>query len=152
MNNVTVSLKVADLVPHSERMLLLDSVTDHDENSLTADGVVRADCPLVRDGAVGAWVGIEYMAQAIAAFEGCRAREQGSAPKVGFLIGSRHYTCSVSSFPVGTAFSVHVAQQWTEGGLGLFLGTLTGENFRADASISVFLPEDASQYLSEATE
>ena len=43
----------------------------------------------VEDGQVPAWVGIEYMAQAIAAWAGCRARAAGKPPQLGFLLGSR---------------------------------------------------------------
>lgn len=135
------------VVPHTDRMLLLDQVLHADENSLIATGCVRADSPFARDGAVGAWVGMEFMAQAVAAFEGCRARDRGDAPKVGFLIGSRHYTCSTPAFAVGTSLRVEISRQYEEGGLGLFNGKLSGTDISADASLSVFQPNDAQQFL-----
>ena len=142
-------LAAALVVPHSSRMLLLDTVLAADENSLTAEARVREDNPFARDGVVGAWVGVEYMAQAIAAFEGCRARERGVGPKVGFLIGSRHYSCTAPGFAVGTVLQVRIVRQFEEGGLGLFDGTLTGDGVTADASISVYQPDDAKQFLLE---
>ena len=137
------------VVPHSARMSLLDTVVRADENSLTAEARVREDSPFARDGVVGAWVGIEYMAQAIAAFEGCRARDRGDAPKVGFLIGSRHYACSVPGFAVGSLLRIEIVRQYEEGGLGLFDGKITGDNISADASLSVYQPDNAQQFLLE---
>lgn len=142
-------LAAAEVVPHSSRMLLIDTVLAADENSLTAEARVRADNPFARDGVVGAWIGVEYMAQAIAAFEGCRARERGAGPKVGFLIGSRHYACSAPGFTVGSLMRVRVVRTFEEGGLGLFDGTLTADGVTADASISVYQPDDAQQFLLE---
>ena len=133
----------AHVVPHSARMLLLDTVVEGDENSLVATARVREDSPFARDGVIGAWVGIEYMAQAIAAFEGCRARERGDAPKVGFLIGSRHYACSAPAFAVGTVLRVEIKREYEEGGLGLFDGTITGDGVTAAASLSVYQPDNA---------
>jgi predicted hotdog family 3-hydroxylacyl-ACP dehydratase len=142
-------LAAADVVPHSSRMLLIDTIIAADENSLTAEGRVRDDNPFLRDGVVGAWVGVEYMAQAIAAFEGCRARARGVGPKVGFLIGSRHYTCTAPSFVVGTNVQIRIVRQFEEGGLGLFDGTLTADGISADASLSVYQPDNAEQFLKE---
>lgn len=146
---MNLPLAAADVVPHSSRMLLLDTILSADATSLTAEARVRDDNPFARDGAVGAWIGVEYMAQAIAAFEGCRAREHGAGPKVGFLIGSRHYSCSAPAFPVGTSLEVRIVRQWEEGGLGLFEGTLRGGAITAEASISVYQPDDARAFLAE---
>lgn len=137
------------VVPHSARMSLLDTVVKADENSLAADARVREDNPFARDGVVGSWVGIEYMAQAIAAFEGCRARDRGAAPKVGFLIGSRDYACSTPAFAVGSSLRIEIVRQYEEGGLGLFDGKIIGEHVTADASLSVYQPENAQQFLME---
>lgn len=140
------------VVPHSDRMLLLDTVEHADENSLVASARVRADSPFVRDGVVGTWIGIEFMAQAIAAFEGCRARERGESPKVGFLIGSRHFSSTSPTFAVGATLRVEIVRQYEEGGLGLFDAKITGDDVTADASISVFQPDDAQQFLLGNTE
>lgn len=143
-------IEAALVVPHSSRMLLIDTVTGADENSLSATARVRSDSPLVHDGVLGSWAVIEYMAQAIAAFEGCRARERGDKPKVGFLIGTRHMTCNVPDIAVGTELQVRIERQYEEGGLGLFDGTVTGHDITASASISVYQPDNAQAFLLEA--
>lgn len=140
-------LAAALVVPHSSRMLLIDTVIDSTETSLTARAVVRGDNPFLHNGAIGAWIGVEYMAQAIAAFEGCRARLRGVGPKVGFLIGSRHFTCTAPVFAVGEQLEIRIDRQWEEGPLGLFEAKLTGPNGGAEATLSVFQPDDAGAFL-----
>ena len=80
-----------DVVPHQAPMVLLDQIIASDDVSLTTEVIVRPELPLVRDGRWPAWIGIELMAQSIAAFAGLKARELGLPPKVGFLLGTRKY-------------------------------------------------------------
>lgn len=143
-------IEAALVVPHSARMMLLDTVMGADENSLTATARVREDSPLAHDGVMGSWAVIEFMAQAIAAFEGCRAHERGDKPKVGFLIGTRHMTCNVPGIAVGTELQVRIERQYEEGGLGLFEGVVSGRDITANASISVYQPDNAQAFLLEA--
>ncbi|WP_307732400.1 hypothetical protein [Massilia sp. MB5] len=79
------------LVPHAGPMALLDRVLEADEESLCAEVAIRADSLFYAEGGVGSWVGIEYMAQAVAAHAGYLARQRGEAVKPGFLLGSRRY-------------------------------------------------------------
>ena len=80
--------RVADLVPHSGRMSLLTSITDHDEDSLSAQVVITQDSMFADSQGVPSWVGLEYMAQAIGAFAGLQERLKGESPKLGFFIGN----------------------------------------------------------------
>ena len=59
-------------------MVLLDHVVAADDESLCAAVQVREDSLFYVDGAVGGWVGLEYMAQAIGAFAGFQARLRGT--------------------------------------------------------------------------
>ncbi len=139
---------VAEVVPHTERMLLLDRVVQYDDESLTAELTIRPDSPFVRAGHVGTWVALEYMAQAIAAFAGCDARTRGEPPKVGFLIGSRHFTCNVPQLPVGATMQVTVVRELQDdSGLGSFSGTVRGDGIAIDATLAVFQPHDVQQFL-----
>ena len=79
-----------DLVPHARPMLLLARVLRHDASS-TACEVELGEQSLFRgeDGRIPCWVGLEYMAQCVAAHAGLEARIHGVAPRVGFVMGSR---------------------------------------------------------------
>lgn len=137
--------EIRDLVPHSGRMLLLDRVVAFDGDSLTAELTIRADAMFARPSGVGAWVGIEYMAQTVAAFAGNEALRRGERVKVGFLVGTRRYACNVSYFPVGATLQILVRRDAAgSGGVGSFLCAITGEGIVAEATVIVIQPENLS--------
>lgn len=144
-----ISLAMADLVPHGGRMRLLDAAIEGDDESLLARVEIRADSLFFDGAGVGGWVGIEYMAQAVAAWAGWRARLAGAAPKVGFLLGSRRYTSERASFVLGECLLVEARRQFqADNGLGYFdcLITIDGAVV-ATAALTVFEPDDALQFL-----
>ncbi len=106
-----------DLVPHSGQMLLLHSVVTHDAEQTVCE-VRVADSTLFRNegGDVPAWVGIEYMAQCIAAHGGLVARTSGKPPQPGMLLGTRRLEINVPTFASNqvlhvSARSVHVGAE-----------------------------------------
>ena len=54
------------------------------------------------------------MAQAIAAHQGLCHREQGGAPRIGYLLGTRAYTCDLPAFPGPSAAEVEAVVQETD--------------------------------------
>jgi len=140
---------IEDVVPHRQDMCLLERIVRWDQDSIEAELVVPAAGLFIEDGGVPAWVGIEYMAQAIAAWAGCRARVAGNPPQLGFLLGSRRYTSRRSSFPSGSVLRVHArCELLGDNGLGMFAcRILAGDEEWAVANVSVFEPADAMAYL-----
>ena len=142
---------MAELLPQSGGMALLDRVLDAGEDYLTAGLTVREDSLFSGpDHTVPAWVGIEYMAQTVAAYAGYQRKRRGQAMQVGFLLGTRFYQCSVGSFVCGTRLSVHV-EKVMEGAndMLVFDCRIEGETITASAMINVFLPQDAQQFLAD---
>ncbi len=140
------------VVPHTGTMVLLDQIDHWDDEQLQASVTVRADAPFVDDKGMPGWVGIELMAQTIAALAGCRARRANQPVKIGFLVGSRRYTCNRAYFPLGVQLQVNVKEIVTgDQGLSVFECSLqaTGANndISASANINVFQPEDPEQFL-----
>ena len=74
---------IEDVVPHRQDMCLLERITQWDQDAIEAELVVPEAGLFVEDDQVPAWVGIEYMAQAIAAWAGCRARAVRQATAAG---------------------------------------------------------------------
>ena len=140
---------IEDVVPHQGPMCLLQRVLQWDEDSIVAELVVPHAGLFVEEGGVPAWVGIEYMAQAIAAWAGCRARRDGHPPGIGFLLGSRRYTCTQPSFPAGIRLQVRArCELMGDNGLGMFACVIEADGVQwAAASVSVFQPADAMAYL-----
>lgn len=144
-----IDLPVADLVPHGGRMRLLDRVLEGDTDSIVAEVTVREDSLFCEGGTVGGWVGIEYMAQAVAAWAGWHARQRGEAPRVGFLLGTRRYQCSRPVFKVGDCLRIEVIRQFSaDNGLGQFDCTLTlGTEQVATAALTVFEPQPGQDVM-----
>ncbi|GAB2497023.1 hotdog family protein [Pseudoxanthomonas sangjuensis] len=140
---------IEQVVPHRGAMRLVDRLLDWDEDRAVVGLTVPVDGPFHEAGGVPAWVGIEYMAQAIAAWAGCQARARGEAPKIGFLLGSRRYVTDIGHFAAGSVLRVEAERElFGDNGLGMFAcRILDGERVLASANVSVFQPADARAYL-----
>lgn len=141
------------LVPHSGRMVLLDRALHADEDNLSAEVRIRETSMLADANGVGAWVGIEYMAQAIAAHAGWLSLQRGEEVKVGFLLGSRKFESRVPHFAQGSVLQVHVHRVLQAGnGLGAFecrIDIEGGMQSAATATVTVYQPGNVNQFLQD---
>lgn len=141
---MTNDFTMADLLPHSGQMILLDRVTFVDDSRLTAQLVVRGDGLLLgKAESVPAWSGIEYMAQAIGAYVGIQAKQAGLPIQLGFLLGTRRYDSNVDSFPVGSSLSVSAEKILQDGQLGVFECRICGDNVDISATLNVYQPPES---------
>lgn len=132
---------IEELLPHAGNMMLLERVLDFDEESMTAEVIVCAD-GLFGDGAdVPAWLGIEYMAQTIAAHTGMMCKLAGKPLNVGFLLGTRRYQCNVAAFKEGDVLTVNVKKLIQDQGLGVFECCIRGEGVAISAKLNVYQPK-----------
>jgi len=143
------AMNIAAVVPHAGRMSLLTKLVVVESESLHAQVLIsEGDLFLDAMGAgsgVGGWVGIEYMAQAVAAWAGS---QQGEA-KIGFLLGSRRYQCRRPAFMPGELLDIFVKREFqADNGLGQFdcRIEIAGETV-ATAQLTVFGPEDPQSFL-----
>lgn len=131
---------IGELMPHSGKMVMLDRIIDYDENSLTAELVVRNDGLMGNEIAVPAWAGIEYMAQTIAAYAGIMAKQRGEPIKLGFLLGTRRYIGNVAEFKVGSALTVSIDKVMQDNHLGVFDCRILGAGIEVKATLNVYQP------------
>ncbi len=147
-------IDIHSLVPHSGAMSLLTRFLEADDETLSAQVSITPETMFCQDGAVGAWVGVEYMAQAVAAHAGWCARQRGEPVRVGFLLGSRKYVCGVASFPVGSRLRIEVRRALQgENGLGAFdcrIEDGAGAEL-ATATITVFQPNNVEEFLQRSS-
>jgi predicted hotdog family 3-hydroxylacyl-ACP dehydratase len=151
MTNIDLSNQqpagVEHLVPHRRTMSLLSRLVEVDADQATAEVDITPVSLFARDHGVPAWVGIEYMAQTIAAWAGARARNAGREPGIGFLLGSRRYSSELPHFAFGHTLRVTARCELIgDNGLGQFACRIsdasTGQAI-AEAMVSVFEPPDA---------
>lgn len=103
-----VTFPVLEMLPLTPPMALLDRSVAMTSETFETEVTIRPDSLFCDGEKVPAWVGIEYMAQSIAAFAGAEALRKNEAVKVGFLLGSREYHCSVPYFMVGATLRIRV--------------------------------------------
>ena len=110
------------ILRHRTPMVFLDDVVESRHEGLTAAVRIRARIPFYEtDRGVPAWVGIEYMAQSIAALAGIRARVAGDKVPLGLIIGCRNYISTTAAFAPGSELWISVEELFAEeNGFGSF--------------------------------
>ena len=142
------------VVPHTGTMVLLDAIDHYTHTQLQASVTIRPNAPFTDDQGMPAWVGIELMAQTIAALAGARSRQAQQPIKIGFLVGSRRYSCNQGYFPLGAHLKVTATELiQADNGLCVFECQLKGTgkhaHIHAEANINVFQPEDPEEFLQQ---
>ncbi len=142
--------QVTDLVPHAGPMVLIDEIVSFEAEGVHARATPRADGLFVASSwpSVPAWLGLEYLAQSIAAWSGFHEREARRSVKPGLLVGTRGFTSSTGQLPVGEQLDV-VAERVVagKGAISVFEGRVEGADVRQTTRIKVVLPEDIGPYL-----
>lgn len=153
MTSAPVFPPIAELLPHRDTMLLLDRVVASDGESLTAalrvpPGAWYSD----EKGNMPAWIGIELMAQAIAAHVALEALSQSKLPKQGVLLGTKAYRSDAPSFPAGAELLIAVHLLFRdESGLGAYDASIALEGKElAAATIKVFEPPNFEAFIQES--
>ncbi len=134
---------VADLLPQTGEMILLDKIEDWDVDFLEAS--VFHNRPHWYNDANGdtpAWVGIEYMAQSIAALAGIKSLLNKEPVRIGFLLGTRKYIAHTPTFKKNTPIAIHVESLFLgEDNLALFDCKISSEKILlAQAQVKAIQP------------
>ncbi len=119
--NIT-HIDISSLLPHDAPMLLLDTAIEADETTVKTKVTIHEGSLFCQGNAVGAWVGLEYMAQTIGVHAGFLAKIHNEPIRIGYLLGTRHYSCSVPDFKVGTTLDILAEREYLmpEEGLGSY--------------------------------
>lgn len=143
---------IAEVVPHSGDMNLLDEMIELDAERIVCTAVIRADGLFNdADGSFPAWAGVELMAQSVAAWAGAHALNEQRPIRLGFLLGTRQYECNVDSFPVGCILRIEAQRAFhDENGMGSFACRIEAPGIEANARLSVFSPPDADLFFNQA--
>jgi predicted hotdog family 3-hydroxylacyl-ACP dehydratase len=134
------AIPIGELLPHGPEMTLLDRLVEHGPQRSVATVTVRESSRFFEGGGVPAWVGIEYMAQTIAAHAGYEARLRGEPPAIGFLLGTRSYRSDIGEFPRGATLWISVEPLMTETRLGAFQCSIATDRVVATAVVNTYQP------------
>ncbi len=134
---------ISELLPHDGDMVLLDRVIEFDQDSMICQTTVRDDGLFGDEHTVPAWLGIEYMAQTVAAHDGMMCKIAGRTINLGFLLGTRRYLSNVDSFSTGLLLTITVKRIMQDQGLGVFDCQVVGDGVDISAKLNVYQPDSA---------
>ena len=141
---------ISELLPHTAPMILLDRVLDVGPETLQSEVTIRSNAPFCDGERVGGWVGIEYMAQTVAALAGWTARQRNLPVRIGFLVGTRQYTSHTPWFRVGDVLRIQVKREIeNDNGVSAVHCRITGPDgeLHAEAMLTVFQPDNLEDFL-----
>lgn len=116
-----ITFEMEEILPHSNGMILIDEVVSFEEESIRCLVKLEDSSKFMNaSGEVRAWVGIEYMAQTIAAWAGIHAKLKHQSVSIGFLLGSRRYSSRVSHFKAGDQLIISACRNYQDKGMAVF--------------------------------
>jgi predicted hotdog family 3-hydroxylacyl-ACP dehydratase len=141
---------IEELLPHRGTMLLLDRLIEFENDSTIAEYAPRGDAWYADvDGRMPSWIGIELMAQTVAAHVCLVKRSAGLMPKHGVLLGTRRYNSSLSSFSTDKTLRIQVTMIFSDiSGLGAYNCSISSDTEElATATLKVFEPDNFQTYI-----
>jgi len=141
---------IAELLPHDGEMVLLSEVVEFTEEVTVCRAVIRADGLFANaDGSTGSWLGLELMAQCIAAHSALVRRSEGQLPRIGFLVSSRRLKFSGNRYHAGQQLRIRSEHIWGKStGMVSVRCTIHDEKsdtLLAEATLNCFVPKDEAE-------
>jgi predicted hotdog family 3-hydroxylacyl-ACP dehydratase len=144
---------IEQVLPHAHPMILLDTLVHFSEEEATCCHLITQQSLLFDTALQGvpSYVGIEYMAQSIAAYANANELANNRPVEMGFLVSSRKYKCDYPVFTIGMLLQVTVKQLYKdESGLSAFDCVIfLNDKEIASARVNVFQPENPTEFLAE---
>ncbi|MDX1281067.1 thioester dehydrase [Shewanella colwelliana] len=147
-------IAVDDVVPHRAPMILIDRLLQHQPDSLTTEVTIGKQSAYYNShtASVPNYVGIEYMAQSIAALAGIEAIARDEPIQVGFLLGTRKLAMNIADYKLDQCYQVSVTRLYQEeSGLAVFDCQISHQDqIVASANVNVFQPQDTQAYIADS--
>jgi predicted hotdog family 3-hydroxylacyl-ACP dehydratase len=130
----------ADLLSHRDSMLLISRILRVDARSSEVEiEIDQYSSFFIAEKGVPGWVGIEYISQAAAVIAGYQGRNRNSSIPQGYLLGTRHYVCSVPFFAAGSCLHVScIEEAFHDNGLGVYHGVIVAGEKLAECRLNIF--------------
>lgn len=144
---------IEDVLPHRGNMLLIDRLIEFNNESAVAECLPRSNTWYAdTQGNMPAWIGIELMAQTIAAHVGVLKRLEGKPQKNGVLVGTRRYKSTTPIFASAVSLQIRVTMTYQDpSGLAAYDCNITCANaILAEATLKVFEPDNFQTFLQES--
>ena len=133
-------------------MILIDQLLEANEQETICEVTITLESMFLEATGVPAFVGIEYMAQSIAAHNGYQHYLANEPIPIGLLLGTRRWETSCQFFELGETLRIHVFHVWGKLELKRFRCTLTSTTTGTQlqhAELHIFKPNTIQSYLEE---
>jgi predicted hotdog family 3-hydroxylacyl-ACP dehydratase len=143
---------IEQLLPHRPPMILLDRLVQTHGATTLCEVTIGPHSMFLQAAGVPAFVGIEYMAQAVAAHGGYRSYLEGEPIVVGLLLGTRRLDTTCQFFELGQTLHIEVSHIWGKHELMRFRCAITNAVSATrlqQAELNVFKPKALQSYLEE---
>lgn len=135
-------MDIEKLIPHRDRMKLIDAVVEAGEEEVTTSALVKEQWPLVEDGFVDPIILIELVAQTAAVHITWKKSSEKSVSGSGWIVGVRDADLSLQRIGVNTLIHTRVRKLYGAEGYNVMEGIVTaGENIVARIQIQVYHAE-----------
>lgn len=141
---------ITSLVPHRDSMLLIDRLIEASDDHALGEVRISEDSNFFRPGfGVPAYVGIEYMAQTVAAYDGAQRLKSGASPAIGFLLGTRRFASDRPYFRDQDLLTIRADKVFFDGGMASFDCLISVNGVPGiTATLNVYRPDADSDILS----
>ncbi|CAH0529159.1 hotdog family protein [Vibrio hippocampi] len=136
---------IEQLVPHNRPMILVDRALQITADTIHCQVDIGEHNPFFdhQTQSIPAYVGIEFMAQTVAAWSGYHSLQQGSEPSIGFLLGGRRYTSECDVFHHGQILDIHAEKMMEDNGMAVFTSQIIWQGTQiASCQLNVYVPSD----------
>jgi 3-hydroxymyristoyl/3-hydroxydecanoyl-(acyl carrier protein) dehydratase len=132
---------IEDLIPHRDRMKLIDKVIEISDDLCIATAKARNTWPLYDGSVIHPIITIELIAQTVALSVGWNRRNETKIGGNGVLVGIRNAQFSSSNIEEGSRLSVSITKLFSHDNYGVFEGTVQNDKeLNGKAQIQVFRP------------
>lgn len=141
----------ARLLPHRAPMMLITGVLEAGEKTLSAFAEIGATHALFlnRRGEASPSLLLELMAQTVGCYAGLIEREAGEEPRIGFLLGTRSFTCRGAMLNTGDVVVLKSTCTYlgdTELPSQFDCRAFLGDDEIGQATLTVYQPRDISRF------
>ncbi len=148
----TSDLKIEDLIPHRDRLRLIDEIVDLDDQTAVTRSLVAASWPAAGPDGVDPVILIELTAQSAAVCIGARRKRQGKkSASLGWIVGIKSADFLVEKVPLRSVVQTRVRLLYSIEGYSVFEGIAeTGGETLARVQIQVFGEEGNGEGKTES--
>ncbi|MFC1888476.1 hypothetical protein ACFL4G_01845 [Thermodesulfobacteriota bacterium] len=133
--------KIEDLIPHRDRMKLIDEILEIADNRCVTRAVVNRNWPLCEKGFVSTIILIEVVAQTASALIGWERKNEERIGGHGLLVGVKRAEWTASRLPVGVCLVSRVETLHKQANYAVFKGIVeVDSDLRAEVHIQAFRP------------